>query len=712
MQTIQDIRNKFPEYSDLSDQQLADGLHQKFYSDMPIDEYYKKIGFKPEKLSGKEIAIDYLKSLESGVYKGASYIPGFLGDIEELGERFLPDWMTTPVQELVTGKKVDPISFPTSQQIRAKAAEYIPQLEQVGEYQPQTKFGEYIQTGLEFATPGLASKTKAARRFGFGLGLGGGGLYETVESISGSPGVATGVTVPAMLLSGFLAGPSTAAKLAERSLKGVDEKQIADAIKLEDAARIAGVKLLPGETLDNKMVAQLTEDVLKSDQGSAYIYEAIKNRPKEVESLVNKQADLISKMPESQREVFKMISETAKESIKTARKTRTNKAQEAGYKLADTESLPPELIFDVIDGIENIPAPRTGPSRKKLNQIKEQLIAKKIKDKETGDVTIIPETNINNLSSTYKQFRKEVDASNKDLVTGGDRFVLQDLRPKLFNSDETGALDMLGSALNTNKNFADANKKYAELTKTLVDVVETNVLPLSKKNLNYTKIEKFVFDPKNAKKSDIKETFEALNKQNPRATMEIANVYFRNAIENSIGLNKKGADMAEGFDFVKELLGKKGKKRENFLTVLDHVADAHNVNRKDYKVGFENMISILERVGRISNINKPGFDVKGIAARTLVKDLALAKTFNPLVRLSSKYAELKAGNSLDVLGNVMMNEQSTKLLVELGKTNPQSKAAINKLVQIIDSVSPFVERTNQPILQEQMTLQEEQIPLQ
>ena len=40
------------------------------------------------------------------------------------------------------------------------------------------------------------------------------------------------------------------------------------------------------------------------------------------------------------------------------------------------------------------------------------------------------------------------------------------------------------------------------------------------------------------------------------------------------------------------------------MMLLDHVADAHNVNRKDYKVGFENMISILERVGRISNINK------------------------------------------------------------------------------------------------------------
>ena len=114
------------------------------------------------------------------------------------------------------------------------------------------------------------------------------------------------------------------------------------------------------------------------------------------------------------------------------------------------------------------------------------------------------------------------------------------------------------------------------------------------------------------------------------------------------------------------------------------------------------MISILERVVEYQTLTNQVSMLRESVARTLVKDLALAKTFNPLVRLSSKYAELKAGNSLDVLGNVMMNEQSTKLLVELGKTNPQSKAAINKL-QIIDSVSPFVERTTS-IITRAMTL--------
>lgn len=42
--TISDIRKKYPDYNDLSDQELADKLHAKSYSDMPKDEFYSKIG--------------------------------------------------------------------------------------------------------------------------------------------------------------------------------------------------------------------------------------------------------------------------------------------------------------------------------------------------------------------------------------------------------------------------------------------------------------------------------------------------------------------------------------------------------------------------------------------------------------------------------------------------------------------------------------------
>lgn len=42
---IAQIRLKYPQYSDLSDQELADALHAKFYSDIPVKDFYSRIGF-------------------------------------------------------------------------------------------------------------------------------------------------------------------------------------------------------------------------------------------------------------------------------------------------------------------------------------------------------------------------------------------------------------------------------------------------------------------------------------------------------------------------------------------------------------------------------------------------------------------------------------------------------------------------------------------
>ena len=41
---IQDVRQKFPQYQDLSDDQLASAIHRKFYSDMPFEQFSAKIG--------------------------------------------------------------------------------------------------------------------------------------------------------------------------------------------------------------------------------------------------------------------------------------------------------------------------------------------------------------------------------------------------------------------------------------------------------------------------------------------------------------------------------------------------------------------------------------------------------------------------------------------------------------------------------------------
>ena len=44
--TIADVRAKYPQYSDMSDIQLADALHAKYYPDMDKAQFYAKIGLK------------------------------------------------------------------------------------------------------------------------------------------------------------------------------------------------------------------------------------------------------------------------------------------------------------------------------------------------------------------------------------------------------------------------------------------------------------------------------------------------------------------------------------------------------------------------------------------------------------------------------------------------------------------------------------------
>ena len=42
---IKTIREKYPQYSDLTDKKLVDALHAKFYKDIPIKQFYAKVGF-------------------------------------------------------------------------------------------------------------------------------------------------------------------------------------------------------------------------------------------------------------------------------------------------------------------------------------------------------------------------------------------------------------------------------------------------------------------------------------------------------------------------------------------------------------------------------------------------------------------------------------------------------------------------------------------
>ena len=116
--TINDVREKFPQYKDLSDEQLAQGLHKKYYADMPFDDFSTKIGYKAEPKT-KESGIDtFRKAIDpTPMVRGLTMgTLGFPGALEELGTYTIPRALGYKVedQQSITGGKT---LFPTPEEV-------------------------------------------------------------------------------------------------------------------------------------------------------------------------------------------------------------------------------------------------------------------------------------------------------------------------------------------------------------------------------------------------------------------------------------------------------------------------------------------------------------------------------------------------------------------------------------------------------------------
>lgn len=83
MQNIQKIRQQYPMYDDMSDEQLADALYQKHYSDMPRDTFNEKIGLaavKPIEQQPQEARWDHkVGATIDGIAQGLTF--GFSDEI-------------------------------------------------------------------------------------------------------------------------------------------------------------------------------------------------------------------------------------------------------------------------------------------------------------------------------------------------------------------------------------------------------------------------------------------------------------------------------------------------------------------------------------------------------------------------------------------------------------------------------------------------------
>jgi hypothetical protein len=85
---IEEIRQQYPQYQDMSDEQLASALHQKFYSDMPYADFASKVGVQvkrdqPEQPKERSLPESLLRQVgltARGAISGVAALPNMIAD--------------------------------------------------------------------------------------------------------------------------------------------------------------------------------------------------------------------------------------------------------------------------------------------------------------------------------------------------------------------------------------------------------------------------------------------------------------------------------------------------------------------------------------------------------------------------------------------------------------------------------------------------------
>src|SRR5262245_32430444 len=162
MATLEDIRKNYPEYKDLTDRQLADGIYSKFYSDMPRDQFNATIGYRVN--TGADVA----KSAATGLTEAGTSMAGAGGDMRSMASRlaeqlimgsgrWIAERMGIPVSEEQMAKAREayrsapsiPLGGPTSSEAKRTVEYYAGPL-----HEPETTAGEFTRTVSRHA-PGL-----------------------------------------------------------------------------------------------------------------------------------------------------------------------------------------------------------------------------------------------------------------------------------------------------------------------------------------------------------------------------------------------------------------------------------------------------------------------------------------------------------------------------------------------------------------------------
>lgn len=236
MATIAEIRQQYPEYQDLTDEQIAKGLHAKFYADMPYEQFASKVGLganKPEtSLVGSAI-----QAAGTAAGRAAANVIGLPGSIGQM----------------ITNSRPEGMPGYNAVDLIGSALSYLPNQEQVKnamfagsgtpEYKPDSSLGNLAMEGGVGALTGLLMP--------MGLSMPSAAGYGAVSGVGGElAGQATEGTAiePYARVAGSVLAPAVSSALMNYGTNLVRGAMGTRSTQADLDAKIAGSLAAEGQT--------------------------------------------------------------------------------------------------------------------------------------------------------------------------------------------------------------------------------------------------------------------------------------------------------------------------------------------------------------------------------------------------------------------------------------------------------------------------------
>lgn len=554
-------------------------------------------------------------------------------------------------------------------------------------YESKTGTGEVVKTIAEWAAPGgIIAKGAKAKKLFAATGAISGGVKEGVEAISGSDGMGTGVGIASNLILDVAALTKGNAAQIAKDIVPVTKQIIEKAKKIQKDAKKYKLIVTSGEAVGasgagtNKI--QSYEGTLEAYiTGNKVLEKHWASRPEKLKNYINawaKDMGLISNKETKVTNIDQVV-DTMKKSAAKLNSNRTFLWKESGGTKLINTTFDAQTVDNLgLEVLELVTKSNDAPSKIMIKTV--ENYSKKIRDSKG---------NGKQLFDVYKDIRDSMMKIKKTTSPS----------PTSLNEDKIykGMLEKVKATLNTNPNFAKAQKKYENFTKVYAEPLDTTITKvfkdLKKGNLSEADIVPRMYKilaSDSVSPKMIRRFATAWNKSgNPDTWKKIVSGYFEQAFLNQSDSLSNGLNT--GIVLHKAILGT-GGQRDNFAQMLFELAKGKNKNitLTDVKQSVNSFAAVLKATGQKTNIGSPTAQRGEQVVNMKKNPISAVLDFVGVNRVIKYFDDLTFSQTADELSTAMVSDDGIEALINLAQNWKDKNAAV-KYVKTLVGIETLAE---------------------